>query len=79
MPRMGPTDYRAIGQAIRNARMGSKVTGYTPDHLVSEYLADVFERDNPRFDRERFLRFVETGKDTRRALESKKTKGEDVA
>jgi hypothetical protein len=62
---MTKKDYRAIGQAICNARMGSKVTGYTPDHLVAEYLADVFERDNSHFDRARFLRFVETGKDVR--------------
>jgi len=68
-------DYRAIGKALRAA---GAYLAFNPDSLspeaekrrwavqyVAPYIADVFEQDNPRFDRERFIRFIETGKDTR--------------
>lgn len=53
---MTKKDYHAIGEALRLA--GDTVR-------TAPLIADVFEKDSPRFDRERFLRFVATGKDTR--------------
>jgi len=55
---MTKKDYRAIGHAIREAF----TYGVSPRD-IAERVADVFAKDNPSFDRKRFLRFVETGKD----------------
>jgi hypothetical protein len=62
---MTKKDYRAIGHAIRcfTEAHSQPVPSLWLD--FSKVLAGVFERDNPKFDRARFLRFVETGKDTR--------------
>jgi hypothetical protein len=77
---MTKKDYVAIGKALRLAAgftfpqtAHDLATNYTQlgqgfimgIRAVSEKLSDVFERDNPLFDRARFLRFVETGKDVR--------------
>jgi hypothetical protein len=67
---MGPKNYRAIGQAIRDAR---PVEGTNWDVSTRELfaditgrIADVFQADNPRFDRARFLEYVATGVDRRK-------------
>ncbi len=76
MPRMGPKDYRAIGTALRAAEFDSNGIDDAMASLVIRNvalrIADVFQDDNPRFDRERFLRFVKTGLDARRATERKR-------
>jgi hypothetical protein len=67
MRMMSQKDYKAIGKAIYDAGLGFIEQEETkPSHLVywiTQNIADVFERDNPNFDRERFIRFVETGVD----------------
>lgn len=57
---MTKKDYRAIGEALRRAGDTVNAVG------MASLLADVFEQDNLCFDRERFLRFVATGIDTRK-------------
>lgn len=71
-------DYVAIGKALRAAHdeieagreVGQPDTfnegRFTALAWVTRAIADTLEADNPRFDRARFLRFVETGQDTRR-------------
>jgi len=69
-------DYLSIGQAIRSVNQdpakawgigGIKYLDILDDTLlkVAERIADVFQADNPQFDRTRFLRYVKTGKDER--------------
>ena len=60
-------DYIAIGQAIRAAFLTSPRSEPVVSVVskVTLGIADVFEKDNPRFDRARFLRFVEIGEDKR--------------
>lgn len=66
---MSRKDYVAIGNAIRNSfDVCSAMTWNNPEvikNVVARQIAGVFEQDNPRFDTNRFLRFVETGKDVR--------------
>ena len=53
-------DYIAIGKALRDTSLHlheSKI------YAVAQRVADVFASDNPLFDRARFLRFIETGKE----------------
>jgi hypothetical protein len=71
---MTKKDYVAIGHALQYTKghfLPERTKG-TDTNLVdrvldvaSRYIANAFKDDNPSFDRERFLRFVETGKDTR--------------
>jgi len=69
---MTKKNYRAIGKALRSVEFLEPLdsdTGEIVDECIRQIafaIANVFEQDNPRFDRQRFLRFVETGKDTRR-------------
>lgn len=76
-------DYVTIGKAVRAARdeieagpeVGQPDTfdegGFSALTWVMRALTDALEADNPRFDRARFLRFVETGQDTRRVRPSR--------
>jgi hypothetical protein len=62
---MTKKDYKAIGLVVRDRVLVDQSLSHG-SHCVrrlAEKLADVFAADNPRFDRERFLRFVETGVD----------------
>jgi hypothetical protein len=45
--------YEFLAEWLRNASMA---VGDMDRHLVAHSLADRLERDNPRFDRKRFLR-----------------------
>jgi hypothetical protein len=53
-------DYEAIAAAIRDADREAYDGLYVPDHKtaarVAHCIADVMARDNPRFDRARFLK-----------------------
>jgi len=61
---MTKKDYVAIGRALRQTREEGGI-GSIALRNVSANIADAFAVDNPdRFDRQRFLRFVETGRDT---------------
>jgi hypothetical protein len=65
---MTKKDYRTIGQALFRVKSEAHDVGARAEEAVDQVvleLCQVFERDNPRFDRDRFLRFVKTGEDTR--------------
>lgn len=77
---MTKKDYVAIGNAIHEAHDWwiREWQRYSPDdkdapftYIVSK-ITDVFAADNPLFDRARFLRFVETGKDAPAAKDKNK-------
>jgi len=59
MTHMMRRDYIRIGQAIRDSITTDE--GAQQGYITALHLADVFAADNTRFDKERFLRFVETG------------------
>lgn len=62
---MTKKDYLAIAKVLHQHRMiGYVVQDSDEGPYIAEEIADVFAADNPLFDRARFLRFVETGKDT---------------
>ncbi len=70
---MSKKDYVAIGKALRTVLVRynsgfSNPHDYTVAHIIHHAaleIAAVFAADNPNFDRQRFLWFVETGEDTR--------------
>jgi len=53
---MSKREYEAIAEVLRTAGLGEGASGAGAVRRVAERLATVFEADNPRFDRERFLR-----------------------
>jgi hypothetical protein len=70
---MSRKDYLAIGNAIAKGTPISLASPDFPYHAILELrcrvaqeVAKVFERDNPNFNRERFLRFVRWGIDTKK-------------
>lgn len=63
---MTKKDYKAIGQALHLQSLRVTTRETSPASMVrdvAQAIATVFAADNPRFDRARFLRFVETGID----------------
>ena len=58
---MTKKDYIAIGRELREFPVNTGRTVLTPESakiLIAQRLANVFQADNPRFNRERFLNFV---------------------
>lgn len=49
-------DYVAIAAAIHNAPWSDSMTAEATITAIAENIAEVMSRDNPRFDRERFLK-----------------------
>jgi hypothetical protein len=49
-------DYVMIAEAIRDAKEGAKADPIKQTLLVADYIADGLATDNPKFDRDRFMR-----------------------
>lgn len=52
---MTKKDYIAIADAIKRARTGADKEERFAIDIVADNIADVFQKDNPRFNRQRFL------------------------
>lgn len=78
---MSKKDYQAIARLIHEVRSGNPAFTQhfdgrpdSPADEITKGLGDIFRRDNPRFDRERFVEACETG--TTHGMPKRSTNGQ---